>query len=65
MSLVLNVVEPVRESVMKMQEIQKKLVERSEPKLRALSVVLSEAERKIEIDIFRFRTCCADPRASK
>lgn len=30
-----------------------------------LAEVLKEASEKIRADQFRFRTCCADPRASK
>ncbi|QUQ68817.1 hypothetical protein [Kutzneria sp. CA-103260] len=30
-----------------------------------LADVLSEIEAKREADLIRFRTCCADPRASK
>jgi hypothetical protein len=31
----------------------------------SLLVALHEVEQKRDIDIVRFRTCCADPRASK
>lgn len=34
-------------------------------KLRPLNVVLKETQEKIQEDLIRFRTCCADPRASK
>lgn len=30
-----------------------------------LTEELSQARRKIQEDVLRFRTCCADPRASK
>jgi len=33
--------------------------------LRPLPEVLAAARRKAESDVLRFRTCCADPRASK
>lgn len=33
--------------------------------LQPLSFLLREARKKIREDLFRFRTCCADPRASK
>lgn len=31
----------------------------------SLAAALAEAEAKREVDVVRFRTCCADPRASK
>ncbi len=31
----------------------------------SLTAALAEAEAKREADVVRFRTCCADPRASK
>ncbi|MGH3550811.1 MAG: hypothetical protein ACRDQU_22350 [Pseudonocardiaceae bacterium] len=31
----------------------------------SLVAALAEAETKRAADVFRFRTCCADPRASK
>lgn len=34
-------------------------------KLRSLAQVLAMSRSKIREDLFRFRTCCADPRASK
>lgn len=33
--------------------------------LRQLDIVLADLRRKIREDQMRFRTCCADPRASK
>jgi hypothetical protein len=35
------------------------------PKLAPLAKGLAQAQAKIKEDLFRFRTCCADPRASK
>lgn len=34
-------------------------------KLAPLAKVLASVRAKIREDLFRFRTCCADPRASK
>lgn len=34
-------------------------------KMRPLGSALAQARAKIREDLFRFRTCCADPRASK
>jgi hypothetical protein len=34
-------------------------------RIRSLKTALSEARIKIHEDLLRFRTCCADPRASK
>jgi hypothetical protein len=34
-------------------------------KVQPLRKVLSRTQAKIREDLFRFRTCCADPRASK
>jgi len=33
-------------------------------KVRSLSDTLKKAQGKIREDLFRFRTCCSDPRAS-
>jgi hypothetical protein len=33
-------------------------------KVRALSEVFKRTQGKIREDLFRFRTCCSDPRAS-
>lgn len=33
--------------------------------IRQLKTVLAEARIKVHEDLMRFRTCCADPRASK
>jgi hypothetical protein len=33
-------------------------------KVRSLSSVLKKTQGKIREDLFRFRTCCSDPRAS-
>lgn len=41
------------------------VVPQSEHRLRSLPEALSVSRRKIETDVLRFRTCCADPRASK
>ena len=35
------------------------------PDIRPLRSALEGARAKIREDLFRFRTCCADPRASK
>jgi len=35
------------------------------PKLREMREVLMRIEAKRQADLIRFRTCCADPRASK
>jgi len=45
------------------QTVTEPVVSRREP--QALKVSLQNAEAKIREDLFRFRTCCADPRASK
>jgi hypothetical protein len=36
-----------------------------EPRLKPLPEALVNAREKVEADVLRFRTCCADPRASK
>ena len=33
--------------------------------VRSFDEKIKQAELKIKEDVFRFRTCCADPRASK
>ena len=35
------------------------------PKPISLKSALAAAREKISVDVLRFRTCCADPRASK
>lgn len=41
-------------------------VEREQPsRLFSLTEALSEVSRKRAADVIRFRSCCADPRASK
>jgi len=34
-------------------------------RLRSLPEALDVSRRKVQADVLRFRTCCADPRASK
>lgn len=34
-------------------------------KLSSISEIRNEIKKKVKEDLFRFRTCCADPRASK
>ncbi|MDY6904056.1 MAG: hypothetical protein SWH61_05155 [Thermodesulfobacteriota bacterium] len=36
-----------------------------EIEVRSFDEKIKQAELKIKEDLFRFRTCCADPRASK
>jgi hypothetical protein len=43
--------------------IPKKQLERV--RITALSILLDEIDRKRRSELIRFRTCCADPRASK
>lgn len=50
---------------MKALKQKEKKQEVAPAKLRSLVKVLRDANRKIDADLFRFRTCCADPRASK
>ena len=40
-------------------------VQTSDSRPTALVAALREVERKRSTDLIRFRTCCADPRASK
>lgn len=34
-------------------------------KISSISKIRKEIKEKVKEDLFRFRTCCADPRASK
>jgi len=46
-----------------LDDSQPTLTSRDQP--TALLVVLREVAQKRDADLVRFRTCCADPRASK
>lgn len=46
-----------------LESSQATLTSQSQP--TALLVALREVAQKRETDLVRFRTCCADPRASK
>lgn len=47
------------------EEVECTSPRKATPSLRPLAQLLDQIESKRQAEVIRFRTCCADPRASK